>query len=357
MSDPTKVVLNYTVAGTELATTFGQLDGTLRESIGEAVVQGLSLGCGIVLLIVSWIMVKTKLTPMFVLHQTALALMVVRAALYLAYLLGPLDLLSFQYTGIFADYWGAFHLTIAVNVLYILLISSIECILVYQVHVIFRTLKSRIWKVSVVSLSAALGLAVVILYIVSITQTLLNFRSQILYGYEVYATWQTNVPFILFSVLINTTCVALVVKLCMAVKTRRVLGLRQFDAFHILLIMALQTCVIPSIMVIYNYSQALMSTVFVSLSVVIVVCNLPFSSLWAHSANNSPVPSSCLSSLFSQSTMCSDLALINKSVPSSPLTEYDRATLTGVADFSDAGSIEKILREVEHEATFEGRLR
>ncbi|OBA18063.1 fungal pheromone mating factor STE2G-protein-coupled receptor [Metschnikowia bicuspidata var. bicuspidata NRRL YB-4993] len=353
-TDPAEVLLNFTVQDTVFAVSFGQLDSSLHDSIRMALAQGLAIGAGALLLFVSWFVIVNKKTPMFILHQVSLLLLIIRSGLYIGYLLGPFNSLSFTYTGLFYDYWDSFHMTIAVNTFYVLLIASIECILVYQIHVIFKSAKARSFGLVFLVVSAALAVVVVVLYIISITHNLMSVKARITDGYSEYASWENNLPFIMFAASINYTCVLLMAKLLIAVRTRRVLGLKQFDAMHILLIMSTQTCIIPSIMVIWSYTGS-RSTVFLNLSVIIIVCNLPLSSLWASSANNSSTPSSCQNSFFSR-TSTNDSA--DKTLSSIPISDFEKGTLAesiseAAGMHGDVDSIERILREVEQEQAYE----
>lgn len=360
--DPATLPLNFTVDDTVLSVTFALLDGALHDSIRLALAQGLAIGAGALLMFVSWFVIINKKTPMFILHQVSLLFLVIRSGLYVGYLLGPLNSLSFECTGLFYQYWSSFHLTIAVNTFYVLLIISVECVLVYQIHVIFKSTKARSPAIVFSIISAALAIVVVVLYIISITHNLMNAKAQITDGYILYASWENNLPFIMFAASINYTCVLLVAKLVFAVRTRRVLGLKQFDAMHILLIMSTQTCIIPSVMVIWSYTGA-RSTVYLNLSMIIVVCNLPLSSLWASSANNSATPTSCQNSFFSRTSTNESsertLSLFYKvQKTGSPISDYEKGTLAeSISDaaglHAEVDSIERILREVEEEQVYE----
>ncbi|KAM9890401.1 hypothetical protein OXX79_011453 [Metschnikowia pulcherrima] len=360
--DPAEVLLNYTIEDTVLSVAFGQLDSSLHESIRLAIAQGFAIGAAALLMFVSWFVIINKKTPMFVLHQISLLLLIIRSGLYIGYLLGPFNSISFSYTGMFFDYWDSFHMTIAVNTFYVLLIACIECILVYQIHVIFKSSKARSPGMIFSVISAALAVVVVVLYIISVTHNLQSVRAQISAEYVTFASWENNLPFIMFAASINYTCVLLMAKLFVAVRTRRVLGLKQFDAMHILLIMATQTCIIPGVMVIWSYTGT-KSLVYFNLSVIIVVCNLPFSSLWASSANNTSTPSSCQNSFFSRSSTNESadrtLASFYKvQKTGSPVSDYEKGTLAeSISDaaglHADVDSIERILREVESEQAYE----
>ncbi|GEQ67388.1 hypothetical protein JCM33374_g1052 [Metschnikowia sp. JCM 33374] len=361
--NPANLPINYTVADTVFTITFSKLDATLRESIRLGFAQGLGIGAASLLLFVSWFIVINKKTPMFILHQISLFLLIIRSGLYLGYLLGPFNSLGFKFTGLFDNNWDSFYVTIAVNTFYVLLIACIECILVFQIYVIFKSSKARSPSLIFPIISAALGVVVVVLYVIAVTHNLMRVKAEMTQRYRLFTSWETNIPFVMFAVSINYTCVLLVAKLVVAVRTRRVLGLKQFDAMHILLIMSTQTCIIPSIMVIYSYTPASQSSIYLNLSVIVVVCNLPFSSLWATAANNTASPCSSQNVVFSRSSTNESsertLASFHKmSKIGTPATDYERGTLAesiseAAGMHGDVDSIEKILREVEQEQSYE----
>lgn len=82
--------------------------------------------------------------------------------------------------------------------------------------------------------------------------------------------------------------ILLIGKLIIAIRTRRYLGLKQFDSFHILLIGFSQTLIIPSIILVvhYFYLSQNKDSLLQQISLLLIILMLPLSSLWAQTANN-----------------------------------------------------------------------
>lgn len=353
--DPYSILLNYTIDDLEFSIPFAALNHLNDVSTKKGLVMGLGIGAGVILALASWCSISNKKTPVFILNQICLWLMVLRCILYMVYLLGPLNSLSYILTNIEDNYESAFNVSIVVSVVYVLLICAIECLFVFQVYVMFKAFKNKFHKWVSIGASALLALTVLIFYVV---ETTYNLRDDWAFfeGGPRIVRWRINLPFILFCVSINCLSVLLIAKLAVAIHTRRVLGLKQFNALHVLLIMALQTCIIPSAMTIYNYSLTVGSPIYVNLSVIVIVCNLPFSSLWASSANNSSVPSSCQNSVFSRVSSRTSEETLTFSFKGkanhkgeNSLDDFEKGfNNTSVSD-DDGATINRILREIEME--------
>ncbi|WPK26287.1 hypothetical protein PUMCH_003636 [Australozyma saopauloensis] len=358
--DPAHILLNYTIDNTPVSVSFAALNLFQADSAKQGVIQGLGIGTGVILALVSWCSIANKKTPVFILNQVCLVLMVVRSILYIVYLMGPLNSLGFNFTNIYDTEWTAFRVSIAVTVVYVLLIAAIECLFVFQVYVMFKGCKTKLWKFGMVAFSSTLALAVVVIYVCEATFNLRDTWAGF-HGIPRSPHWRINLPYILFCISVNFLSILLIGKLAMAIRTRKILGLKQFDALHVLLIMTLQTCIIPSAMAIYNYTSHERSPIFVNLSVIIIVCNLPFSSLWASSANTSSVPNSCLNSVFSRTSSRESEETLAFSFRSkaNPKSEYVASTDiekdSGEGSIAEDATINKILREIEMESRYQAR--
>lgn len=353
--DPSLILLNYTVDDSQFSLSFGALDHLSDLSTKKGLVMGLGIGAGVVLALASWCSISKKKTPVFILNQICLWLMVLRCTLYMVYLLGPLNYVSYIVTNIEDNYESAFNVSIVVSVVNVLLISAIECLFVFQVFVMFKALKRKACKWLLIGASILLALAVFVIYVVETTYNLKDDWA-FFNGAPRTVRWRVNLPFILFCVSINCLSILLIVKLAVAIRTRRVLGLKQFNALHVLLIMTLQTCIIPSAMTIYNYTLTDGSPIYVNLSVIIVVCNLPFSSLWATSTNNSSVPSSCQNSVFSRVSSNNSEETLTFSFRGKAnhkgennSDDYEKGYNNGSVSDDDGATINRILKEIEME--------
>ena len=89
--------------------------------------------------------------------------------------------------------------------------------------------------------------------------------------------------------------ILLIGKLIIAIRTRRYLGLKQFDSFHILLIGFSQTLIIPSIILVvhYFYLSQNKDSLLQQISLLLIILMLPLSSYGStanntHNINSSP---------------------------------------------------------------------
>lgn len=356
------IVLNYTV-GTEIyQLTFGMVESTVDRTLQLSVIHGLAIGCGALLMLLSWVVIIKRKTPMFILNQLTLALMIIKSALYLCFLFGPLSSLTYKFTGLLPeDKWNAFHIYVATNAIHTLMIATVETTLVFQIYVIFKSPEVRHLGYVMTSAAAALGVTTVSLYIHSIAISARQLRQQLLEQDVTYSnSWVNNVPIILFSASLNVVCIILISKLVLAIRTRRYLGLKQFDGLHILVITSTQTFIVPSVLMIVNYRQSgSYSTLLANISVILAVCNLPFSSLWATSANNATTPTSSPNTVFSRwdSNISSDKETLNQDMPLlpgktekvqlvTPLTEKGDVQ-TICASQGDQDLIDRILDDID----------
>lgn len=348
--NPQKIPLNYTLplgnADDVYVVTFGVLDDYVANSFHYIVVYSVGIGACSTLSLALWASCQNKRTPIFVLNQITMTMMMLVSALYLAFFMGPLSSLSFSFTGILIPHtYGSYRVTVAANVFQTILVACIEVSMSYQIFIIFRSPEVRRLGAALTVLSAVAGLTVVGFYINSTVSSARMFRGVFNHSTTTKraGSWVTDIPFILFSVSINLMSCILACKLFLAIKTRRYLGLKQFDSFHILFIMSTQTMIIPSILVFINYGVSEAKTnVLSAVSVLLVVLSLPLSSMWASAANNNPTPTS------------STLAFLNRSESNNS----DTSTIVGnrfslfpgklSKSSTTSSSMEKTMKDVLH---------
>lgn len=231
---------------------------------------------------------------------------------------------------------------------------------VFQIYIIFKSPEVRHLGYILTGAASALALTIVALYIHSTVISAVQLKEQLLmHEIKITNSWVNNVPIILFSASLNVMCIILIAKLALAIKTRRYLGLKQFDGLHILMITSTQTFIVPSVLMIVNYKQSSSYlTLLANISVILVVCNLPLSSLWAASANNSSTPTSSANTVFSRwdskfsdtETIAHELPLIpgkaEKLQLVSPITEKGD-THTMCESHGDQDLIDKMLDDIE----------
>lgn len=354
-SDPLEITLNYTVGGYPLQVTFHQLELTTQTFMNFAIIHGVAVGVGILLIMMSWAIVINKKTPIFIMNQLSLLLLVVRSSLYLLYLKGPLTQLSYIYTGIFDGSWSAYQVTLAANILFCFLVASVETTMVFQVYVMFKPSKQKLWGNLVVGLCGMLGVAVVVFYIISSVHVTKVLKAQLKnQEFSQYANWVNNLPIIMFSCTVNILSFILVLKLAIAVRTRWTLGLKQFDSFHILIIMVSQTFIIPSALVIVNYKNP-SSNFLSSLSFIIAVFNLPLGSLWATSSHSGSHPTSTPNTVLnrvdtiasSQDTLATNEKFLGKFI-TPPVTDLEKSSGSATHfEGHDLESLEEIFQNFE----------
>lgn len=308
-TNPENVILNYTITGFEkeiVQVTFADLDAYMKTSIRYGIIYGVGMGASLVLIFLLFIMIKNKKTPMFILNQLSLIFLVIKSSLYLSYLLGPLASLSFSFTGmLIPNTYYTYKVSVATNIMHSLMIACIQASLCYQVFVIFRYPKLKSLGIMLTAFFACISVTVFSLYLYSTAMVAKTYQALFSNSQETvrYGTWVNNLPFLLFSSSINIISLILFIKLAFAIRTRRYLGLKQFDSLHILLLMATQTMCIPSILVIINYKDSKSSnTILSTISIILIVISLPLSSMWASAANNSPIPSSSSISFLSKTS-------------------------------------------------------
>ena len=244
---------------------------------------------------------------LFYLNSLILLIGIIRSGCYLNYNLGPLNSLSFVFTGWYDG--SSFISSDVTNGFKCILYALVEISLGFQVYVMFKTSNLKIWGIMASLLSIGLGLIVVAFQInltilshirfsraistnrseeeSSSSSSLSSSSSSDSVGYVINSIWM-DLPTILFSISINIMTILLIGKLIFAIRTRRYLGLKQFDSFHILLIGFSQTLIIPSIILVvhYFYLSQNKDSLLQQISLLLIILMLPLSSLWAQTANN-----------------------------------------------------------------------
>lgn len=297
------IVLKYTLYNNffnqNISITFDDIDTFVLTTLRELLVCGIGIGsCFFFGIFLFMINSNRRKKPALILNQAILIVMFLRCLFCTLYLMGPLNNVAFSFTGIFSNNsFSSVVYTIIANVLETVLIALIQTILVYQTYIIFRSPDIKKMRIVLVSFGAVIGVFVVALYfntLVIVIQQYLNMYRDL--EIKEHSSWEFTLPFILFSISISIMSVILIVKLIFALKTRKYLGLKNFDAIHVLVIMLTSTLFIPSILVFLNHFSLLPHEFYlIKISLLSIVLFLPFSSLWASTANNTPHLSSCFS--------------------------------------------------------------
>ena len=262
--------------------TFGELQYLVNIRIRQSIVFGVCCGASIITFIILWLVSKGRKTPIFILNQLSLFLLFLQSAFYFKYILSSqssVTLALTQFPQIVNKY--NLHISAAADVFKLLLVICIECSLVFQIKVMFSgdSFKKTGYLLLIVSIIIGLTTSGMLLTaVIMIIKSL--YTGSINKGNKYY-----NIANILFASSINFMTFILVIKLILAIRARKFLGLRQFDSFHILLIMTCQSLIVPSILTILAYALNSDTEVLVSVSTLLVVLSLPLSSIWAGSIN------------------------------------------------------------------------
>ncbi|KAI5948648.1 STE2 [Candida theae] len=287
------ILVTYTVPNEEDGTyqvPFSAIDGFHNSKMENGIILGATIGASSMLLIMLagiWFknFHKLKRSLLFNLNFAILLMLIMRSACYINYLMNGLSSISFFFTGVVNG--ASFSSSDAANTFKVILVALIEFSLTYQIYVMFKTPTFKIWGVIASLLAGALGLATIATQIYTTVMSHINFVNGTTGSPSQITTAWMDMPTILFSVSVNVLSLFLMLKLGLAIRTRRYLGLKQFDAFHILFIMSTQTMIIPSIILFVHYFDKDDShTTLVNISLLLVVISLPLSSLWAQTANN-----------------------------------------------------------------------
>lgn len=252
--------------------------------------------------------------------------MMIYDSLYFAYLFGPFCSISHLiYAYVSDDAFKAFQISVTATSFSILTKVTILSSLIYQIHIIFKAQQGKSLRLILIAFTSFLSATVIGLYIYATVVTSNELRTFYEPQYHPIqpANWVTQTPFIVFSATVNVASIIFIAKLIFAIKSRRVLGLKQFSTYHILVIMSTQTMIIPSILLIINYATSI--PIFREISQMLIAISLPLSSMWAASANNSTTPTSSASlsfisrndtnnSDYSEKTISNDFSFFPKSI-------------------------------------------
>lgn len=299
------MLLNFTLEGETYSIPFSQIDSYHSYFMKYAFVYGAAIGSCIITALMMWVCSSKKTSPIFILNQLTLLLMLIRSVLFTVYLRGPFTTMS--YTVLFDSFpvpnaYQAYQITVAASVIEIPLVTCIQLLLIYQIFTVFRTQKFKQLKFILVGIFSFLAAAIVAIYIYSIVAFAedLKVYYEPTYKADQYASWTSSLPFTLFSASVIASSTVFICKLILAIRSRQVLGLKQFSPFHVLVIMSSQAMIIPSILLIIGFTTE--SSYNPTIGMLITVLSLPLSSMWAFSLNNNQHPTSSALSLISRSS-------------------------------------------------------
>lgn len=262
--------------------TFGELQYLINTRLRQSIVFGVCCGASVITFIIMWLVSQRRKTPIFILNQISLVFLFIQSALYFKYILSAQSSMTLVLTGFpQAVHRYNLHISAAADIFKLFLVITIECSLVFQVRVMFSGDSFKRIGYTLLAASIAIGLTTSGMLLTAVIMIIRSLYTDVVTKGDKYY----NIANILFASSINFMTFILVVKLILAIRSRKFLGLRQFDSFHILLIMTCHSLVVPSILTILAYALHSDTDVLVTVSTLLVVLSLPLSSIWAGSAN------------------------------------------------------------------------
>lgn len=221
----------------------------------------------------------------------------------------------------------ATNISVASNIFYVILIGLVEISFCYQVYIIFESPQPYLKRIRylVTALSVSLGIASFVLYFIYMVYSNMAFFN----AQGFVPQYLVNTPLILFVTSTCAICLILLIKLGVAIRTRRYLGLTQFNVFHILFIMAFQTMVIPTILILISFNafsenDEYSSQTFSALGSALITISLPLTTMWANSSVSTTIPTSTTNAYSPTNSSSED----NKSFVDSPTDYYSNSLMS-----------------------------
>lgn len=335
-SNAKDILANFTSVDGLVTVSLGEFDLYMKTVVVSAIIFGTRIGLAAIAFPVTYMITKNKSSPIFVLNMACSAVLFLQSSLYAVTLTEEYNTISYTFSGYQVIYRTASNISVVSNLFSVILIFLVEVSFSYQVYIIFESPQKNMRRIGymVQAVSVGLGIAAVVLYFIYMVYSNLSFYD----NNFVVPGYLANTPLILFATSSCAICVMLLCKLALAIRKRRFLGLKQFNLFHILFIMAFQTMVIPTILVLISFNgfsttDKYSSQAFSALGTALIALSLPLTTMWANSSISNSTPTSA-ANLYSPANTSSD---DNKTILNSPL-EYNSKTLF---DDKKLGSQEK----------------
>lgn len=263
------------------------LEQLYQNKLRSAILFGVRVGAAILTLIAMHLVSKKSRTKLlFLANQMSIIMLIVHAALYFRFLLGPFASILMMTTFLMdpkRDDTNDINVSVATNVFVLLMILSVQLSLAVQTRSVFHAwLKSRIY------ITVALILLSLIVFTFWTTHTIvscyaLTHKTNVLE----HMGWTRLASDVSFATSISIASLVLLAKLVTAIRVRKTLGKKPLGYTKVLVIMSTQSLVVPSIMIIVNYALPEKdSWIFSGVAYLIVVLSLPLSSIWATTVND-----------------------------------------------------------------------
>ena len=290
--------------GTPLIISLAEIDTVNLQSIKLAVVFASQIGaCTILLfLLLALTRAEKRMAPIFIFNSFALALVIIRSVLQILYFTGG----WYSFFAFYAYYFDDvprrdYAISIAAPVMALLLHICIMVSLVLQVRVVYSS-NPRVRQVMTV-VSVLIALTSIGFFFGVTVQ-----NAQAIIKAEGYDTWVYTTSRALLAAAICFFSAVFVVKLGMAIRQRRILGLERWGPLQVIFVVGCQTLFVPGKFLHFTSNEACLLireiAIFsvlenvvnfdgmASFTSTLVAISLPISSLWASASvsEKSPLP-------------------------------------------------------------------
>lgn len=346
ITSPQNIIVDFTAAtGEEVSVTLGEFDSYMKTIVVLAIIFGTRIGLSAFAIPITFMVTKNRRSPIFILNMCCVGILFLQSCIYAVTLTKSYNTISYTFSMTDQIEKSASNISVVSNLLYIILIFLVEVSFCYQVYIIFESPQKNLKRLGYLAtaFSASLGIATVVLYFIYMVYSNLAF-----YNNEITVPrYLVNTPLIVFVTSSCAICLMLLFKLTYAIRTRRFLGLKQFNLFHILFIMAFQTMVIPTILILISFNafsetDKYSSQTFSALGSALIALSLPLTTMWANSSVSERAPTSTANL---NSPVYSSASDDNKTVINSPSDYYAKTSMDDVEKFGVIPNPDKDLFE------------
>lgn len=290
--------------GSPLIISLVEIDTVNLQSIKYAVAFASQIGACVILLFLLLALTKSekRKAPIFIFNFLALALVIIRSVLQILYFTGG----WYSFFAFYAYYFDDvprrdYAISIAAPVMALLLHVCIMTSLVLQVRVVYSS-NPRVRQI--MTLTSVLIALTSVGFFFGVTVQ----NAQAIMKVEAYDSWVYTTSRALLATAICFFSSVFVVKLGMAIRQRRILGLERWGPLQVIFVMGCQTLFVPGMILhVTSYKPCLLIRKIAIFSVLenvvdfdgmasftstLVAISLPISSLWASASasEKSPLP-------------------------------------------------------------------
>ncbi|KAK9369116.1 fungal pheromone mating factor STE2 GPCR-domain-containing protein [Lipomyces kononenkoae] len=319
------------------------VDYWMRQSCIRCIVFAVHIGSAAITAIILALLTKPnkRKTPVFILNEICLFLIVIRAGLYINYVLGPANTFGATFSDDYSEVPFQTYVQSSVMAFFQLLITlGVELSLLFQVRIVFDT--HRNLQRIVTALCSVLVLIVLAFWLIAI---ILNIEEIMQAQAISMLEWAWTTARVLYAVSITIFSGIFCFKLILAIRQRRVLGLTEFGPLQVIVIMTTQTMIAPAVVTILEL--ALSNIVLAALPSLLVVLSLPLSALWASAMNDSI-------GALRRSGNGSNLNNVNMSGGTNSTQFSDHYTFKNTATSTSGGSSTNVDLEKQEEYQYRG---